>query len=211
MRLDVNDDPEAGIIGTGPVRLDVNDDPDAGIIATGPVRLDVSDEADAGIDPIAHPVADQQEIERRRNLVRLLFNDFWSGIDDKPTAFVDRLNQAEDYLNERLAANDESWRLDAYTRATLRLTPPSTTRPGERSGRSPLTGPKFGFLEAGQDIPTMPENYYRGSQPRFITYCRAAAPEAAGKLTNRINMPSSAPPLCGGGCDARRAAAGPSY
>jgi hypothetical protein len=142
IRLDVNDDPEAGIIATDPVRLDVNDDPEAGIIATGPVRLDVSDEADAGIDPIAHPVADQQEIERRRNLVRLLFNDFWSGIDDKPTAFVDRLNQAEDYLNERLAANGEFWRLDAETRVMLglppRSNPPDRERHDQGGRRSPI-------------------------------------------------------------------------
>ena len=27
---------------------------------------------------------------------------FWSGAYEKPTAFVDRLDQVEDYLNERL-------------------------------------------------------------------------------------------------------------
>ena len=133
---------DAGIVATTSIRLDVNDDPEAGIIATGPVRLDVSDEADAGIDPIAHPVADQQEIERRRNLVRLLFNDFWSGIDDKPTAFVDRLNQAEDYLNERLAANGEFWRLDAETRVMLglppRSNPPDRERHDQGGRRSPI-------------------------------------------------------------------------
>src|SRR5438132_5210568 len=44
---------------------------------------------------------DQQEIQRRRelNLVRALFNDFWNGHDDKPVTFLDRLNQAETYLN----------------------------------------------------------------------------------------------------------------
>jgi hypothetical protein len=39
----------------------------------------------------------------------LVFNDFWTGNDDKPATFVDRLNQAEAYLNERLTACGESW------------------------------------------------------------------------------------------------------
>jgi hypothetical protein len=37
-------------------------------------------------------------------LVRVLFNDFWNGAYEKPVAFVNRLDQAEDYLNECLAA-----------------------------------------------------------------------------------------------------------
>ena len=72
-------------------------------------------------------IPDQQEIERRRDLIRMLFNDFLSGIDDKPAAFVQRLDQAEDYLNERLAANSEFWRLDANTRAILGLPPRSSS------------------------------------------------------------------------------------
>jgi hypothetical protein len=99
--------------------------PDAEIVAAAPVHRDVNDDPDVGINSIAPTVADQQEIERRRNLVRLLFNDFWSGVSDKPAAFVDRLNQAEDYLNERLAANGEFWRLDAETRVMLGLPPRS--------------------------------------------------------------------------------------
>jgi hypothetical protein len=67
---------------------------------------------------------DQQEIQRRRELVRALFNDFWNGSDDKPVTFVDRLNQAEPYLlNERLTACGESWQLDANTRKLLGLPP----------------------------------------------------------------------------------------
>ena len=66
---------------------------------------------------------DQHEIQRRRELVRALFNDFWSGSDDKPPTFVDRLNQAEAYLNERLTARGESWQLDANTRKMLGLPP----------------------------------------------------------------------------------------
>jgi hypothetical protein len=66
---------------------------------------------------------DQEEIQRRRNLVRALFNDFWSDTHDKPATFVERLDQAEDYVNERLAAGGEFWRLDANTRAILGLPP----------------------------------------------------------------------------------------
>ena len=32
-------------------------------------------------------IPDKQEIERRRDLVRTLFNDFWSGAYEKPVAF----------------------------------------------------------------------------------------------------------------------------
>ena len=64
---------------------------------------------------------DQQEIQRRRELVRALFNDFWSGSDDKPVTFVERLDQAEKYLNERLTSCGEPWQLDANTRKLLGL------------------------------------------------------------------------------------------
>ena len=77
----------------------------------------------AGISSIAHNELSQQEIERRRGLVRAFFNDFWSGTHDKPAAFAERLDQAEDYLNERLTANGEGWRLDAKTRIMLGLPP----------------------------------------------------------------------------------------
>jgi hypothetical protein len=63
----------------------------------------------------------------RRNLARTLFNDFWSGVDEKPVAFVERLDRAEDYLNERLAASGEFWRLDANARVTLGLPPRSNS------------------------------------------------------------------------------------
>ena|SRR5215472_3907364 len=86
----------------------------AGAVAITPAAADV-----------AKSVPDTQEIERRRNLVRILFNDFWTGAHDKPTAFAKRLDQAEDYLNERLAANGEFWRLDSNTRAMLGLPPRS--------------------------------------------------------------------------------------
>lgn len=73
---------------------------------------------------IAHTVLDDREIQRRRDLVRTLFNDFWSEANDKPVAFVDRLAQAEPYINERLKACGEFWQLDAETRIMLGL--PST-------------------------------------------------------------------------------------
>jgi hypothetical protein len=79
----------------------------------------------SGVVPVP---ADQQEIQRRRELVRKLFNDFWSGCDDKPAAFVDRLDEAETYLNERLTACGESWRLQASTRRMLGLPPRSNSR-----------------------------------------------------------------------------------
>ena len=61
-------------------------------------------------------------------MVRTLFNDFWSGAYEKPAAFVERLDQAEDYLNERLAASSELWRLDINTRVMLGLPPPGEFR-----------------------------------------------------------------------------------
>ena len=66
---------------------------------------------------------DEHEIRRRRELIRALFNDFWQGNDDKPVTFADRLDQAETYLNERLIADGEPWRLDATTRKMLGLPP----------------------------------------------------------------------------------------
>jgi hypothetical protein len=51
-----------------------------------------------GSSPVAHNELGQQEIERRRNLVRTLFNDFWSREDEKLALFTARLDQAEDYL-----------------------------------------------------------------------------------------------------------------
>ena len=94
---------------------------------TAPVTSDVNVGLDAGINRVAHTVPDQQEIERRRNLVRMLFNDFWNGTSEKPVAFVDRLDQAEDYLNERLTVSGEFWRLDANTRVMLGLPPRSNS------------------------------------------------------------------------------------
>jgi hypothetical protein len=88
---------------------------------TAPVTTDVM--VDPDVNRAAHIVLDDQEIQRRRDLVRMLFNDFWSAAYEKPAGFVERLDQAEDYVNDRLAANGEAWRLDSKTRVMLGLPP----------------------------------------------------------------------------------------
>ena len=88
---------------------------------TAPVTADVM--VDPDVNRAAHIVLDDQEIQRRRDLVRMLFNDFWSAAYEKPAGFVERLDQAEDYVNDRLAANGEAWRLDSKTRVMLGLPP----------------------------------------------------------------------------------------
>jgi hypothetical protein len=50
-----------------------------------------------------------------------MFNDFWSQRDDKPATFIDRLDQAERYLNERLSACGEPWQLNPKIRKMLGL------------------------------------------------------------------------------------------
>jgi hypothetical protein len=69
----------------------------------------------------------QQEIDRRRGMVRAFFNDYWSSADDKPPSFAERLDRAESYINERVAAGGEAWRLGPATRKQLGL-PPSGKR-----------------------------------------------------------------------------------
>jgi hypothetical protein len=95
-------------------------------VATAQIPAPAEVKANAG-GPVAHNELDEQEIERRRTLVRTLFNDFWRGEDQKPASFTARLDQAEAHLNERLAANRETWRLDAETRAMLSLPPRSSS------------------------------------------------------------------------------------
>jgi hypothetical protein len=75
-----------------------------------------------GITSEASP--NKQEIERRRQIVRQFFNDFWMSTDDKPRTFAERFNRAEDHINEQLAARGETWQLDAATRKQLGLPPP---------------------------------------------------------------------------------------
>ena len=96
--------------------------------ATTPVTADGKIGQDVQVSCVVPIRPDQQEIQRRLELVRAMFNDFWSGCDDKPAAFVDRLDQAEPYLNERLTACGEFWQLDAKTRETLSLPPRSKSQ-----------------------------------------------------------------------------------
>jgi hypothetical protein len=84
----------------------------------------VGDESQISITSEASP--NQQEIERRREIVRQFFNDFWVSAEDKPRTFAERLNRAEGHINERLAARGEIWQLDAASRKQLGLPPPKT-------------------------------------------------------------------------------------
>jgi hypothetical protein len=84
----------------------------------------VGDESQIGVT--AEASASQQEIERRREIVRQFFNDFWASAEDKPGTFAERLNRAEGHINERLAARGETWQLDAASRKQLGLPPPKT-------------------------------------------------------------------------------------
>jgi len=68
---------------------------------------------------------DKQEVQRRRDLIRTWFNDFWSTFEQKPSSLAARLDQPETYLNECLAACGEAWTLDAGTRQALGLPPRS--------------------------------------------------------------------------------------
>jgi hypothetical protein len=80
------------------------------------------DESQIGVTAEASP--NQQEIERRREIVRQFFNDFWVSAEDKPRTFAERLNRAEGHINERLAARGETWQLDAASRKQLGVPPP---------------------------------------------------------------------------------------
>ena len=91
--------------------LDVEAEPVIGLAP--PIRI--------GVDAGGPPTHD--EIERRRGLVRKFFNDYWSSIDDKPASFAERLDGAEGYINERVAAGGEPWQLDPATRRQLGLPP----------------------------------------------------------------------------------------
>jgi hypothetical protein len=93
-------------------------------LAPGVDSVAVRPESQISIKPEASP--NKQEIERRREIVRHFFNDFWTSTDDKPRTFAERLNRAEDHINEGLAARGERSQLDATTRKQLGLPPPRT-------------------------------------------------------------------------------------
>jgi hypothetical protein len=88
-------------------------EPEARISAEPETHLDVESESSPN----------EQEIDRRRGIVREFFNDYWSSVDDKPTSFAERLDGAEGYINERVAAGGEAWRLGPATRKQLGLPP----------------------------------------------------------------------------------------
>jgi len=110
----VGAEPSAAMVETEPA---INVGPQPAASVEPPVRIGV----DAGGVPT------QDEIERRRGLVRKFFNDYWSALDDKPASFAERLDGAEGYINERVAAGGEPWQLDPATRKQLGL-PPSRKR-----------------------------------------------------------------------------------
>jgi hypothetical protein len=85
------------------------------------IRLGVESESRISVEPEGLP--SQEEIDRRRGVVRAFFNDYWSSADDKPASFAERLDRAEGYINERVAAGGESWRLGPATRKQLGLPP----------------------------------------------------------------------------------------
>jgi hypothetical protein len=94
---------------------------------------DAPPEIEIGVEPESRTFVEsestpsQQEIDRRRGMVRAFFNDYWSSADDKPASFAERLDRAEGYINERVAAGGEAWRLSPGTRKQLGL-PPSRKR-----------------------------------------------------------------------------------
>jgi hypothetical protein len=91
--------------------------------------ISVEPESPIGVEP-ERPIGseakgspNQQEIDRRRAIVRKFFNDYWASVDDKPASFAARLDGAEGYINERVAAGGEAWQLDPATRKQLGLPP----------------------------------------------------------------------------------------
>jgi hypothetical protein len=93
--------------------------PDNRISAEPEIRASPESEPRVRAEPEGLP--SQEEIDRRRGIVREFFNDYWSSADEKPTSFADRLDRAEGYINERVAAGGETWRLGPATRKQLGL------------------------------------------------------------------------------------------
>jgi hypothetical protein len=85
--------------------------------AESPVSVETQDRVNTEPETSPGP----QEIDRRRGVVRAFFNDYWSTVDDKPASFAERLDLAEGYINERVAAGGEAWRLGPATRKQLGL------------------------------------------------------------------------------------------
>jgi hypothetical protein len=108
---------------------DIENPPEAGIEAAPATRTSIESESPISARPErrinveSNGSPNQQEIDRRRGLVREFFNDYWSSADDKPSSFAERLDRAEGYINERAAAVGEAWRLGPATRKQLGLPP----------------------------------------------------------------------------------------
>jgi hypothetical protein len=96
-------------------------EPETPIIAEPAGRNFVAVDGQDRVDAEASPTP--EEIDRRRAVVRAFFNDYWSSVEDKPASFAERLDGAEAYINERVAAGGEAWRLDPATRKLLGLPP----------------------------------------------------------------------------------------
>jgi hypothetical protein len=107
--------------------------PEIRIEVTQENRISIETESRVGVEPESRldvesdSAPDLEEIDRRRGMVRAFFNDYWSTVDDKPTSFAERLDRAEGYINERVAAGVETWRLGAATRKQLGLPPSKKT------------------------------------------------------------------------------------
>jgi hypothetical protein len=108
---------------------DLENPPESGIEAAPATQTRIESESPISARP-ERPInveskgsPNQQEIDRRRGLVREFFNDYWSSADDKPSSFAERLDRAEGYINERAAAVGEAWRLGPATRKQLGLPP----------------------------------------------------------------------------------------
>jgi len=108
-------------------------EPDSPIEVAPESLLSAESEIQASVEPASPVVVEsegppsQEEIDRRRGMVRAFFNDYWSTADEKPASFAERLDRAESYINERVASGGEAWRLSAATRKQLGL-PPSKKR-----------------------------------------------------------------------------------
>jgi hypothetical protein len=108
--------------------LEIEIPPETRISAAPEMPAGIAPEPEAGAESDDRPeepesAPDQAELDRRRSLVRGFFNDYWSSIDDKPASFAERLDGAEGYINERVAAGGERWRLSPATRKQLGLPP----------------------------------------------------------------------------------------
>jgi hypothetical protein len=96
-------------------------EPERPIGAAPASRSFIPSDSRGGVEPAGPP--SPEEIDRQRAVVRAFFNDYWSSVEDKPASFAERLDGAEAYINERVAAGGEAWRLDPATRKLLGLPP----------------------------------------------------------------------------------------